>query len=99
MSSKTATHKHHTEHTPAPTVGRIVHFYPFGGGDKVWAAIVTGVYPERADLIDLTTFSPGQPGSTHGYAQVLRRGTYVEGGVKSNGRWDWPEEEPWDGRH
>ena len=91
MSSKTEhrEHKHHTEQ--APTVGRIVHFYPFGGGDKVWAAIITGTY-ENPNLIDLTTFSPGQPGSTHGYAQVLRRGTYGEvgGGGTAEGRWDWP---------
>ena len=53
MSSKTEHHEHKQHTEQIPTVGRIVHFYPFGGGDKVWAAIVTAV-----TLYRITTFSP-----------------------------------------
>lgn len=84
---------HH--HHPKPTVGRIVHYYPFGDFTQerpipFWAAIVTDV--KGPDLIDLTAFPNGSHlGSTPpSYSQVPRRGTWPEGALHTVGFWDWP---------
>lgn len=44
--------------TPAPTVGRIVHYTPPEGGQPL-AAIVTRVYRDVPTVIDVTVFPPG----------------------------------------
>lgn len=72
--------------TPAPTVGRIVHYVAdMGIMGLHMAAIVTRAY-ESGEGIDLCVFTPGSGQVNKGFVAEDPEG-------KKNGTWHWPERE------
>lgn len=72
--------------TPAPTIGRIVHYTTMGATEPAYAAIIVGVHGNG--VVDLQVF--GRIGS----GSILARGVphlwASTSGLSSDGRWTWP---------
>jgi hypothetical protein len=67
-----------------PTIGRIVIYYEPDRYDAEVPAIVTRIYGDAENTIDLTAFPPG--GQSVPHVAVKQ----AEGGERA-GRWLWPE--------
>jgi hypothetical protein len=74
------------------TVGRVVHFYE--GQEGPYAAIVSGVNEDDAELVHLHVLYPLSP-VTRKYDKL--NVAYSEKGVEKAGTWRWPPRAPTNG--
>lgn len=73
-----------------PTIGRIVHYYPYRG-DGPWAAIITAVNAD--DSVNLMAFR--KDGGMRPVIECFDKAAYDAAGENhaskvKNGYWDWP---------
>lgn len=77
-----------SEHVPAPTIGRIVHYVSYGtpGGEytpECRAAVVTEIYPGFPETIGLAVLNPT--------GMFFNRSVTHDATEHHGGTWHWPE--------